>query len=83
MTFHLGQVAIEAILPFITEFMPFYRETKFKHPEMTDQEFFWKLEEKFGERVIEKICAPHKLTQLGCLIAILEVCKLEESKHGT
>jgi len=80
--FHIGQVGVDAILPFITEFVPFYCNTKKEHPEMSDQEFFWLLEKNFGDVIIEKICAPQQLSQLGCLIAILEVCKLEGAKHA-
>lgn len=83
MPFHLGDVAVAAILPFIDEFIPFYAQTMKAKPGITDQEFFWLLEEKFGETVIEKICAPQQLSQLGCLVAILEVCKLEGGKHAT
>lgn len=74
---HLGQVAIEKILPFLQEFVPFYLNVKRENPNITDQEFIWKLEQQFGDKIIEKICAPEGLSNYGCLVAILEVCKLQ------
>lgn len=82
MNFHIGEVAVAAILPFIDQFIPFYAQTKRENPGITDEEFFWKLEKTFGDTIIEKICAPNKLDQLGCLIAIMEVCKLQGGNHA-
>lgn len=81
--FHLGQMSVEALLPFVEEFIPFYMDTKRANPEMTDQQFFWLLEEKFGNKVMEKICATQGLSNFGCLSAILEICKLKGDEHAT
>lgn len=80
---HLGQVTVESLLPFVEEFIPFYMDTKRANPEMTDQQFFWLLEEKFGDKVMEKVCATQGLSNFGCLSAILEICKMKGDDHAT
>lgn len=80
---HLGKATVEAMLPFIALFIPFYLDMKHTNPAITDKEMFWKLEEKFGEEVMEKVCIAQGLDQLGCLVAILEICKQQEAQDGT
>lgn len=79
--FKLGELGVNAVLPFIEDFIPFYAQTKQANPEITDAQFMWLFEEKFGATILEKICAPEGLSNFGCIVAILDVCKMKEATH--
>jgi hypothetical protein len=79
--FQLGQLGVNAVLPFVEEFIPFYAQIKREQPEITDAKFMWLFEEKFGATILEKICAPEGLSNFGCIVAILDVCKMKEAER--
>lgn len=80
---HLGRVAVEAVMPFIDLFVPFYVAWKEQHSNGTEQELFYAILDRFDHLLVEKLCHPLGISQLGCVRLVLEVCKLEVAKHGS
>ena len=80
--FQINGVAFEVVLPFLTTFLPWYATTLAARPDISDGELSAKLEAKFGEFIVEKICIPQGVTEGACMVAIIEVCRHEYEKKG-
>lgn len=78
---HLGKMAVEAVLPFIDVFVPFYLDLKQTKPDITENEMVWLFEEKFGDFIVQKICVPNQLSSMGCLVAVVKVCEQIGNSH--
>src|SRR5713101_7508947 len=72
--------AIEAVMPILSEMLPFYAALVKDKPKISEREMFVAFEEKFGDYIVEKVCIPHGLNAGACLLAIISVCKLESQR---
>jgi hypothetical protein len=70
---------VEAVMPFLTKFIPFYATVLKKYPELhgeeLDKALFMEFEEKFGGFIVEHICIPMGVNQGACLLAIIKSCQ--------
>lgn len=83
--FEITVQGINAILPFLSEFLPFYAGLMAKRPHLdprrgplgatAERELFFEFEKKFGDFILEKLCAPHQVSMGACIVSILKVCE--------
>ena len=76
----VNATTIAAITPFIMDIVVFYGETLKRNPHIREQDLFIAIEEKFGDRIVEQVCIPHKVNLGACLIAVMQACHLEHGK---
>ena len=70
---------IEAVMPFLGKFIPFYAQVLKKYPDLNgdalDKALFKEFEYAFGDFIVEKICIPMGVNQGACLLAIIKACQ--------
>jgi|SRR6266566_259653 len=70
---------VEAVMPFLSKFIPFYVQVLKKYPNLQgdalDKQLFIEFEHAFGDFIVEKICIPMHVNQGACLLAIIKSCQ--------
>jgi hypothetical protein len=79
----LNVETLDKIMPFIIEIIVFYGvQMKQKSPP-NERDLYILIEQQFGDRIVDTICIPNKITVAGCLVAVMAACKVAYKKEDS